>query len=304
MPVTKIRIRNRRTGVSMTEYALAGALVITISLASLIMLGKSLNTSIGHFRDSLAAQPGNSAPSTLTQADTQRPNGGGKTASYIDTSFLRTVAITLSSGKQITLDGYPDDLPKSIVALGANGTTAKLLATLERLTQELQAQGEITEEQAATLRNLANRGHDMAEREKWIENYLANSSNDRPQLGVPVVYKGETYGDFGKFGQSIDIFTNGSKSDTQAAFDAAYQQALNSSALQDPAVRAVVESLVQDIVNVADTFAEGTYKFVNNPDRFPTYNSLLDFTASRQTHENSAAICHTDHRADTGVQCL
>jgi hypothetical protein len=287
------------TGQGVSEYGLIMALVAIGALGALTLLGNNLNfgfkTMVPEPSSHITSLPAGNQPDVSSHSSS--------TASQSNARWTRPLHITLQNGSQITIDGYPDNLSKAIMTIGANGTTTQLLSTLERLIDELLAKGEITEAQASALRTLANRGHDLADREKFIEDYLNNSQNSRPQTGEAVTYKGKTYSGLDTFSRSMDILSSGAKKDSQAAFDDAYQQALNSAALQDPAVRAVVDTLVQDIVSIADVFGGETSAFLTRPEKYPTYQDLLEYTASKQTHQDSADICKVGNHKDSGIQC-
>jgi Flp pilus assembly pilin Flp len=288
------------SGQGVSEYGLIMALLAIAAVSALTLLGNSLNLGF----NTMVPAPSSriTSPTAGSQPDVSSHSSGTTLQSYAP--WERPLHITLQNGSQITINGYPDNLSKAIMTVGANGTTTQLLATLERLIDELRSKSEITEAQASALRTLANRGHDMAEREKFIEDYLSNSQNSRPQAGEAVTYKGKTYSGLDEFSRSLDILSSGLKKESQAAFDEAYQEALNSAALQDPAVRAVVDSLVQDIVNIADVFGGETSAFLTRPEKYPTYQDLLESTASKQTHQDSAEICKVGDRKDSGIQCL
>jgi hypothetical protein len=286
-------------GQGISEYGLTLALAAIVALGAFALLGNNLKLG---FNSMLPKPP---SPIASLPAGNQLDVSGHSsgTASQPNAAWERPLQITLKNGSQITIDGYPDNLSKSIMTVGANGTTTQLLATLEHLIGELLDKVEITEAQASALRTLANRGHDLANREKVIEDRLIDRQNGIPQTEGPVTYKGKTYGGLDTFARSIDILNSGLQKESQASFDDAYQQALNSAALQDPAVRAVVDSLVQDIAGIADVFGGETSAILTRPEAGHSLQNLLEATASKQTHQDSAEICTTDNGSDTGVHC-
>jgi Flp pilus assembly pilin Flp len=288
------------SGVAILEYGLIAATILTVSITALSILGRNLDSSLNLFGNSLKQQQvvnlqvaqltSAQTPSTTTPLLNPVMHSAGST----------TMTLTLQNGTTINLPGYPEDLSKTILTVGANGTTEILLAQLNRLIQELVDKGEIYPEQASSLSVLANHGHEIAEREKFIENYLAQHKDASELPLVPVVYNGETYPDIRDLAASLDIMATGKQKGAQLALSKELDKAIASGALKDPAIKALVELLVGNISSIADTVSNATGSCA---DSRITPDEVIDYMASKQSHHNSTRICDTGNGQDNSVYC-
>lgn len=83
---------------------------------------------------------------------------------------LRTQTFDLGNGKTITLNSFPQDLMALIETEGSNGTTDKLLTSLNELIDKLVAEGQLDPNtEAPLIRDLASKGYRLADNQKKLE---------------------------------------------------------------------------------------------------------------------------------------
>jgi Flp pilus assembly pilin Flp len=112
MPATKIKIHNQKTGVSMAEYGLIGASVLVVAVSALILLGKTLTASLGTFGNSLSRPT--ASPPTLSSAPV-KPSVPPQAPIASQSNFPgKQLQISLNSGQNLNISGYPDNLEKSV----------------------------------------------------------------------------------------------------------------------------------------------------------------------------------------------
>ncbi len=160
-------------GQSLTEYLLLGVLVAVIAIGGLSAFNQELEASLPDLLDRIFNGGGNGVASSAMGNSISINSGSGAQSTAIE--GLGPVELTLSSGETITLTQYPTDIPSVIETAGANGTTEILLANLEQVIQEFLQAEEITPEEARTLMNLANAGHEIASAQKTLEEALLNN---------------------------------------------------------------------------------------------------------------------------------
>lgn len=119
----------------------------------------------------------------LFQSDRVDKNIGGQAAlvqkSFGENPLLQTVRYRTSSGKWITLPDFPKSLPALVETDGAQGSTERYIALMNQLADQLLAAGEITADDAALIRALANKGHRLAQFQSVIEQQAFRCGPDK-----------------------------------------------------------------------------------------------------------------------------
>jgi Flp pilus assembly pilin Flp len=322
--------RSRHPGQSLSEYSLLGGIVVLLAIGGIVSLGQSVD---GIFENMFAssvstAGAGGMQVTATNGAPSSAPSPSSSSAS--SPAGTQGLTITLSSGQQISLNDYPSKLKTSLQTNGANGTTAMLLANLDSVIQQLQAEGQVTDAQANLLIALSNQGHKIAEVEKLIEDALANANGDASKfLNTPITYNGKTYPGPKMLGQEIGFGimwnTDGAYQDGVMAqqFRALYDQAVAQGALNDPVAQSIVNILTNQIANTADGVETAVYKISigeSSPSGYNqaaanslterdqslginTQSSLADLPASTITNQDAAGICAAGSGTDGGKSC-
>lgn len=95
---------------------------------------------------------------------------------------FKDIIITLDDGTQITLPEYPSDMALAIETEGVNGTTEKLLASLDNLIKALEAKGKLEAAESAQLKALSNSGHNIADIIGKTETVIEGFHGNKQQL--------------------------------------------------------------------------------------------------------------------------
>ncbi|MBY0404956.1 MAG: hypothetical protein K2X66_13735 [Cyanobacteria bacterium] len=313
-----------KVGNSLVEYALPLAIVGIAVLAGVASLGTNFNQSLPLIS--------NGTFGTGTEAKTirMRPLGSNP--------YTQIIQITLADGKTIELDNYPTDIKSLVETLGPNGTTELLVDALRQMAQKLLAKGEITQDQANQLSNLANSGHTLAAFQAFFEDAAAKSGNDSKAFAKIVKPLADHEAANLKYAKDIDpsvLDTFGIKPltgtflydangnvvrDTQgnyvttdqklgaslyspevADFVNTFGKAQQSGALQDKVVRDLVISLSQNIYSLGH-FSFSVATQVSVP-QFQLSPSQFNQKVSEPINKDSANICATGGGKDSGVYC-
>ena len=116
------------------------------------------------------------APSTPFNENTPKV-ASATSSSASSTAGTTNLSIKTSSGSTINVDNYPTDLQKTILTLGANGTSKVLSDTILKLAEQQLAAGVINQEQYNTLVALSNQGHYLAEHAGAIQTAAVDSTD-------------------------------------------------------------------------------------------------------------------------------
>jgi polyhydroxyalkanoate synthesis regulator phasin len=218
-------------------------------------------------------------------------------------------------GTVITLPDTVDKMEDTIKTLGANGTTTILANSLEALIKQLVANNEIDVTQAQDLINLANQGHTIAKMQKLteaaiakartIEEYRAIIQNDS-SISVNDI-NGSVYshplGGYAADEKTLDPLQSDTVSwDETGVFLKAYHKAVASGALNDPAVRAFVETLTRKISELSSMSSYYFMALANGEISPSEVNGNIAENIA-ETHDKSAQICTTGNGQDSGTQC-
>ena len=297
-------------GQSLVEYGLLVAFIAVVSLGALTVLGTETDNAISTAGTGIMGQPSSGATANGAV-------GNGATPFSLDlsnASGLGTASVTLADGTVLPLDNYPTAMSASIETTGANGTTQLLAASMETLIEELAESGKLDVNQTNALMNLANQGHKLAEMEFMIEQAYNNASSNSEFQNTTFMFDGEMLTP-GQISQRLgfhnhrtwdmvdkDAMTLGdmtySDSEMKVFIDL-YDQAVVTGALDDPQVNAVINTLSNQIAQIAgmmEDFPEGVKK-----SNFESAKN--DHYASHTTHMNAKGICNAGGGDDIGVQC-
>lgn len=289
-------------GQGILEYSLIGVLVLFICVGTLEILNGGMGKALQKLWDDMESRQ---RPAV---AITNPPSGSSQSSSNEGLKFVTF------KGTTITLPGTVNNMEKSIETLGANGTTKILANSLEALIEKLVAKKEISRKQSQSLIYLANSGHALAKMHKLTEDAIANTSTieeyravieNIPAL-VDLSEEGYHHHNIGCYypheadplepGVELQLFG------VTGDFLRAYHQAVASGALNDPAVRVVVETLTRKISNLS-TVASHTFESLAHNEI--SHGDVSGFIAENiaKTHDKSAQICATGNGQDSGTQC-
>lgn len=182
-------------GQSATERAVIVGLVAVVGIGALNILSGALQTQsdkmtagVSGTIGGMLTMPGNGA--TATGAGV---TGGGTVATATGTGGLN-----ITSSYPVNAAGFEqmmNDLPDLIETSGASGSSKELMGYLSKLSDELLAKGEISNEEHNLLKDLSNAGHYSANVQEALEKAL--SSADELTLikdikTIPVTVEGVT----------------------------------------------------------------------------------------------------------------
>lgn len=328
-------VRKRASGITLSETGLVIATIAIVAIAAVSVLGGSLEHllgGVGQNQNTISILNPVQSPSTPTLRQSRDARGPLMEAGQLPEQ------ITLDNGSTIDLSEYPQDIPTSLSTSGANGTTEKILGNLQILTRELASTGKITPAQAGMLNDLANKGHEIAELERMIETAAQNSNGDRAAfLNATIQLQGQTQtlgrADIAsQLGFAYDYQTGEiyyAPESLLGTFLELRTQAENNGSLNDPQVRQTVNSMVNQIVNIANGVettvyfiqTDTTQNIANFNEQIQDYMtreqqtfadagtstitplSLNGQSASSATHSNSGTICTTGNGQDNGSAC-
>ncbi|HEY9687496.1 MAG TPA: hypothetical protein V6C52_11010 [Coleofasciculaceae cyanobacterium] len=294
-------------GQGLAEYTLAGALILLLAIPVLMLFGNNLNAVFAGMLSSSDQKVAVAAPVTTTStAPTASPTSS--------TQGNGLTSITTVNGTVISLPNNPTGISKTVATSGANGTTTLLASQIESIAQQLLAAGELTPAQYSTLTALSNQGHTIAQVEAAIEKLAANSTDSVSFMAGTSQYPELTGLATGEINLNIGYHTGAIDptlvTDPLGSIDIAtgptkvflqlYQDALNSGALNDPAVKQQIDSLASEIGYLSEVAMDGAQdiKWGTIPP-----SQLQQQYVSDATHWDSKQICTTGNGTDSGTQC-
>lgn len=239
--------------------------------------------------------------------------------------FTQPLVITLANGERVVLDEYPANLAQMAETVGGSGVTESLLASLESLTAQLQAQGELTEDQANLLKELSDQGHRIAQIEALVEQLAASSGNDKNIFrNARTTFEGVNYNP-ANLSDLIGVYSSTPASTAQAqtippelipyfnrlfrnsnslqessqryagrefvSFLAAFKAADDMRAFDNPQIRAVVADLSGKITRLASQMEDqvNATKGIGNP---ATGDDYSQYTPDRFRLDYAARLTH------------
>ncbi len=222
-----------------------------------------------------------------------------------------TTKFVTKKGTVIILPDTVDKMEDTIRTLGANGTTTILANSLEALIKQLVASNELDRTQAQSLISLANKGHSIAKLQKLTEDTISNTRTIDEYREIMESNPNVTLFDGNRYLHLLGHYDMNAEDPLQPGIGAygatgeflnAYHAAVASGALNDPAVRAVVDTLARKISNLSAT---SNFTFVALANRQILQSEVSSNIAKNiaKTHDKSAQICTTGNGQDSGTQC-
>lgn len=317
-------------GNAIAEYGLIGMSVAVVCLGGLMSIGNGLNTNLDQFQKSLAFTPTKVTPTSKAPlaADTTMVAAAPLAAKSLPIPLKPKNTITLTS---TPTSGTTKQTLEALQVSGANGATELLSNTLTLRADTLLASGEITQEQANLLYDLANEGHTLAESQAVFENALQTGQST--VLFGNKKYKLTEYGFLLGFKKRTTPEENWELNPTIASpllqpFAAQYQAVTQSDMFQNPTVKEQVGSLVIQIGALSDSIGwsiDDIFQKETNP--ISDYNSVVVThflenmqgapfgmalntsgkgsikSASSLTNNNAVSICQAGSGKDSGTLC-
>lgn len=293
-------------GQGLSEYGLAGILITVVSVSGLMMLGGNLQQLWSNVFAFLNAKPQPAGTSAMA-ANTPAAAGGAAAQ-----NSPGSMSFTTQNGSVITLPNFPSNASQLVETMGTNGATNSMVNALTAMAKQLLQSGSINQTQYNALINLSNAGHDIAGVEQVIEGAEASATSSQQFKNMTVNYNGASY-TLDQLTMKIGFETESNdptllKNPMQTGnllgltqpFMAAYQAAVQSGVLSDPAVAQVINSMVSQI-NTLSQISNNTARQVlwQGLDVSATRKSEVSYT----TNMDSAGICTTGGSTDTGVHC-
>lgn len=293
----------RSPGNAIQEYALIGALAILACMGVLLSLGGSLNSLMLGLKQDMHShrevtvqvkQPRDfqSVPGII--AETSAPPQTGGMAQEENPLIQRNLATKLQT-------------------LGANGTTELLANQIAELAKSLYEQGEITEAQRNTLLTLANKGHEMAQVERMLEDYVAMAGENRQQFNnMKIEFQGKQYTPM-ELSKLIginrvqpetikDFFREARDTGSLLAdFQSLYLEAEKNGSMQVPAIKSLVTSAASQIIITGELMEHSYYKYHDGT--YDDVASMKERIVSKATNVNSWQICKSGNGLDDGTLC-
>ncbi len=196
------------------------------------------------------------------------------------------MTITMPDGLVINLEDYPKDVTAVVQSTGANGATTLLANQLTSLTVLLAEHGVITGEEATGLLELANQGHRIALIERTIEEAYKVSADPAAFAKQPINFEGVVYDSPSDLADLIGEDSADSRDHVERIkFQTLYDKVANSLATREPAVQTLVNDLVRDIINIAESVEASSEE--DNYDPAQYQNNI----ASNATDKDSTQIC-------------
>jgi len=291
--------RSADKGNTITEYAIVGALVVVVSIATLQFMSSNLNAAMASIRDDLQAK-----------------QNKAMTAHALQSAISSGQISALSSADQAQLE---ESLSQKLQTTGSNGSTELLASQLAATAAAMLAKGKIDQNQYDILMQLSNQGHKMAQIEAMFSQAVQLANGDMNALGnmkfnvngksysgleLPglVGYNGPTaYFFASEYGNSVLSSANDSANPEQAAFLNLYNQALASGALNDPQIKATVDSASTQIASIGE-LVESSPAMIQSGEA-TTNDTINAANASIATAMNSSQICTAGSFTDNGALC-
>lgn len=302
-----------------------------------------LSTRISAPPSPIASQPQTSAPLAQSPATVvATPPVVSKPAAALAAANIKfpsvrgsyDLKLTLKDGTEFSVPNYPSDLSSAIEVDGGNGTTRKLAATIMALADQLEESGELKPEQADLLRNLSNSGFGVAEMQGSLSGEVKQQLDPKTGQLKPGSYFNQStdlYRWLDNAGVSLDsseqfklnglssMLSEPSASITLKMRNSAragdstiismYDRARMGGALENPAVKAVVDDAMMKIARSAismDSLVTALQRYqspstVSTSD--PNYVNKTMASLTKITETGSGTICKTGGNNLQGLHC-
>ncbi len=284
-------------GSAVVEYGLAGALILLVSISALIHFSGHLQANLQGVQGKLSGQ--GSSPVGLL--DTQA----------VDRNSVQQVAL---SPEKLAL--LQSSLATKLQTTGANGSTKILAEQIELAAQTMLDKGTINQAQYDILVRLANQAHEVARIEGMVEQAVQHAQGNQQVFNeMKLNYNGQVYsapdlsllvGVSWQTPQSLagtDILQSTQLMGGMAPVQALYQEALEGGALDDPALKATVDSATAQIMQIGELSENAVYNFSVYGDPLSNAESLHVAMAQQSTDFQATNICRSGGFSDTGVLC-
>ncbi|MGE0200850.1 MAG: hypothetical protein AB7P76_07775 [Candidatus Melainabacteria bacterium] len=301
-------------GQSLAEMALGTALVAIVLIPVLSVLGGLTNDIFGNALQNNPKPVVASVPIQTTPAPTADPGTVSPVTPPVPVTPVAgapgSVSVTLADGTVLTMPNYPNNISNIVETTGANGATDVMLAQLDAMLAQLQASGNADPETVSRLQELSNLGHRMANAEALVENALAahpdaNDFNNQTFTFEGVTYTAEEFSQM--FGWHMvvpstltDATTTANAKGYLADFLQAYQDAVDSGTLNDPALNTVVTDLVGKVGSMSEYVENAIWNVVSIGASPISEQANI---SSNSSHLDSTGICYAGGGSDSGVQC-
>jgi Flp pilus assembly pilin Flp len=323
--------KNSSTGQALSEYGMIAALIGVAAIGSLVLLGNNLQNSITHFLN---------APTTADAPSSSGLNQSNLSQANLNQAGIKTGTPSGSDANASTLSLPPElqsdyqsflksgNISSLVETAGANGSSSVLLALMDNLITKKLAAGTITPEQANVLRQLSNKGHDIAAIEKLAEDKiqagLSAGQTGADILAQEVQYNNQTHtvediydllgsGTYPAWGSGIDqaTFNTLEVHEMTSDFYSAYLNIKDNNLVQDPETLQIVSYLSNQIAGLTEGVSENLFTMVSTPDAKPdpafvarqAKALVQDPSKAELTDLNSAGLCIAGSGKDTGIHC-
>ncbi len=318
MPDTKTNNGYRyqiHQGQGLLEYSLIGMLVLVVCVAGLEIFTGEMSQLWQKLWADMESRQGQAVAVTAPPsppAPYPKSPGDSEGRPVVIENPGATKFVT-KKGTVITLPDTVDKMEETIRTLGANGTTTILANSLDVLIKQLVANSEIDSAQAQNLMTLANQGHTLAKLQKLAENIVSTTTTSSEFVALmennPTIMSkdedsyrfnmGYYYpDDADPLDQNVSFLADGVVGD----FLRTYHAVLASGALDDPAVRAVVDTLTRKISNLNTVTLRALCSLSNDEIGQSEVSEIIAKNIDK-THDKSAQICTTGNGQDSGTQC-
>lgn len=310
-------------GNSLAEYTVIGGLVLVVSIFAISGFCGHLQEALAGLKSDMEGHARTATVAGVVQMAASRTQAQLAAQQAAQQTAQQTAA---GAGVNVQLKAT-GSLTSSIMVSGANGTSELVLANLEAITKDLLAKGEIDQQTADILVKLANKGHQMAQAEKLLEDAMKNSNGNAQAFNqATVTFNNQSYSTYELAGQlQLVNDANGalvpnSTNSLMSQFQNLSDQATGN--IQDSQTQQLVGTLSNQIAVLADGTENATHS-VNRGEYAPTldafyqdvassvngldpsngkYPTQLD-PASVTTSQDSATICNIGGVQDTGTHC-
>lgn len=231
------------------------------------------------------------------------------------------MSLTLDNGSKLNLS-IPPDAGASIATVGANGTTELLAQSLKQMAQQLVEQGDISQDDANAVNNLANYAYQMAALEKFIADKTASANGDVSLLAnTPVTYNGATYPSLQELSRQLGATPEGNYGPMMAQLWDYFGEVSNMPGFySSPELLGTVNALTAEIHHLGNANSWALDDMVAYPSPEKKLNAQLSSYMTNNGYDNTAAklqsstgaqvtatdaadICTTGGQSANGASC-
>ncbi len=231
---------------------------------------------------------------------------------------LQSESLLGKTGKlsKVDIEGLKLQPSTRLQTVGANGTTRLLALQIDSAAQQQRTAGKISAPQYDALMELANQGHRIGQIEGLLADAVSVAGGDSSQFSrIQLVIDGnlytvpELYNQIGFMGSRPEspvlkkpLMAKQTGNVESDRFLALYRGALASGALNDPVIKATIESASTQILQIGEVMEHYLDKF-NDGKQIADVKALNTVLAGVSTHMESGKICVAGDFQDNGVTC-